>query len=174
MSIPETNAEIRIIIEPLPPEPNQVQDQAKNDTPVEINNAPPERITQVLSGMQQASEITSLPTPPQNNQHSSQSANLPLSPPPYSELPIFTIPTTNHEGLIYDPPPPYDPTMRREAFDPIDFPYQGYQQNRTSSRFECKPDTLVPLGFCYCTLEQLIVTLAILGTFLFLGLGRIS
>lgn len=166
MSITGANDELRIQIGSE--FSSELQDSNKDVTNSgETNN---HDIAQVFAVQSVPEHSSALPT----LQQSTQFVNLPPDPPPYSEFPIYTIPLSNRQGrTIYDPPPPYDPTMSREGLDSLDFPYQNYQRS-SSSRFECKPDTLVPLGFCYCTLEQLIVTMAILGTFLFLGLGQLS
>lgn len=169
MSLTRSNGELRVQIDAPVPRLEEADDPTKNDHNPGITNF--DNVSPAPPPIPQESQ-TAAPCQQGNQQSPSVtcSINLPPDPPPYSDLPIYTIPLSSP---IYDPPPPYDPTMRRETFDPSDFPYQSYQPSRTS-RFECKPDTLVPLGFCYCTLEQLIVTMAILGTFVFLGLGQFS
>ncbi|KAL3273094.1 hypothetical protein HHI36_014548 [Cryptolaemus montrouzieri] len=98
-----------------------------------------------------------------------------VEPPPYAALPIYSIPLS--QGLppsyrprsLHDPPPPYDPSMRSPfTADP---PEEIIVDDNPTTDDGCKPDTLISLGFCFCSVDQLIVIIALFGTFFFLCIG---
>ncbi|KAK9883195.1 hypothetical protein WA026_001387 [Henosepilachna vigintioctopunctata] len=143
----------------IPPQLNQ---NSNVDSPVPENESPSSVTISMIEQNLENKPPDEIPkNPPRKRKE------VVYEPPPYEIIPPQR---PKYKSPSFDDlPPPYDPTLRRTMISIISLDNEILNHEISSNEQSCNLSFLMQFGCCFCSLEQLIVTIAIIGTFIFLG-----